>query len=60
MGGPITGAAMNPARTLGTLIGGGSATAALWSQHWVYWLGPVVGAVLAAVIYDSLILKKKE
>jgi aquaporin Z len=55
MGGPITGAAMNPARTIGTLIGGGTATASLWSQHWVYWVGPVVGAVLAAVIYDSLI-----
>ncbi len=55
VGGPITGAAMNPARTIGTLIGGGTATASLWSQHWVYWVGPVVGAVLAAFIYDSLI-----
>ena len=58
MGGPITGAAMNPARTIGTLIGGGNATSALWSQHWVYWVGPIVGAVLAAVIYDALIMQK--
>lgn len=57
MGGPITGAAMNPARTIGTLIGGGNATSSLWSQHWVYWVGPVVGALLAAFIYDGLILK---
>lgn len=57
MGGPITGAAMNPARTIGTLIGGGGATSALWSQHWVYWVGPVVGALIAAFSYDLLILK---
>ncbi len=57
MGGPITGAAMNPARAIGTLVGGGSATSALWSQHWVYWVGPIVGATLAAMMYDALILK---
>lgn len=59
MAGPITGAAMNPARTIGTLIGGGGATSMLWSQHWVYWVGPVVGAVVGAFFYDALILKKK-
>ncbi len=57
MGGPITGAAMNPARTIGTLIGGGSATSSLWSQHWVYWAGPIGGALLAAMIYDAFILR---
>ena len=57
MAGPITGAAMNPARTLGPLLVGGDATAALWPQHWVYWLGPIIGAVGSAVLYDWLILK---
>lgn len=57
MGGPITGAAMNPARTIGTLIGGGNATSALWSQHWVYWVGPILGELVAAFLYDGLILK---
>ena len=60
MGGPITGAAMNPARTIGTLIGGGNATSMLWSQHWVYWVGPILGALIAAFVYDGLILKKSE
>ncbi len=59
MGGPITGAAMNPARTIGTLIGGGSATSSLWSQHWVYWVGPVIGGVLAALVYEMAILQKR-
>ena len=60
MGGPLTGAALNPARTIGTLIGGGAATAPLWSQHWVYWAGPTVGAVLAAWFYDAFIMQRGE
>ncbi len=60
MAGPITGAAMNPARTIGTLIGGGGATSALWSQHWVYWVAPIIGAVIATFAYDALILKAKD
>ncbi len=59
-GGPITGAAMNPARTIGTLIGGGSATTSLWAQHWVYWVGPIVGGVLAALVYDKLIMDSSD
>lgn len=46
MGGPISGAAMNPARHLGpALLGGGL------QNIWLYWLGPVIGSVLAAVCY---------
>ncbi|MBI3602597.1 MAG: aquaporin [Candidatus Omnitrophica bacterium] len=46
MGGPISGAAMNPARYIGpALLGGGL-------QHWwIYWLGPICGGILATVIY---------
>jgi glycerol uptake facilitator-like aquaporin len=29
-----------------------------WSQLVVYWVGPIVGAVLAALLYDALILEK--
>ncbi|GMU36322.1 MAG: aquaporin [Phycisphaerae bacterium] len=58
LGGPITGGAMNPARTIGTLIGGGSATSHLWSQHWVYWVGPIAGGLLAAFLYDGLVRPK--
>ena len=57
MGGPLTGAAMNPARPFGTLLGGLGDTADLWPQHWVYWLGPVVGALLAAFVYDKFIME---
>ncbi len=50
VGGPITGAAMNPARHLGpALLGGGL------ENLWLYWVGPVVGAVLAALIYHNVL-----
>lgn len=57
-GGPLTGAAMNPARVFGTLVAGGSGTASLLSQHWVYWVGPIAGAILSAWVYEKLILGK--
>ena len=48
IGGPITGAAMNPARHLGpALLGGGL------DNIWIYWVGPVIGGILAAVIYKT-------
>src|SRR5215217_4299090 len=45
--GPITGGSLNPARTLGPMIVAGQFTAI-----WVYIVGPIVGAVLAALLYD--------
>ena len=49
-GGPVSGAAMNPARHLGpALLGGGL------QNVWIYWVGPILGAVLAALIYKGTI-----
>lgn len=48
MGGPITGAAMNPARHLGPALVAGQ-----FSHIWLYWLGPVIGGILAAVTYKK-------
>ena len=48
MGGPISGAAMNPARHLGpALLGGGL------QNIWLYWLGPVIGGILASEYVTS-------
>lgn len=48
-GGPISGASMNPARSFGPAL-----IAGVWQAHWVYWLGPLVGASLGALTYQLL------
>lgn len=47
--GPITGASMNPARSLGPALVTG-----IWQHHWVYWIAPIIGAQLAVIIYQQL------
>jgi len=53
--GPFTGGSVNPARTFGpylvNVLFGGSTT---WADYWVYLIGPVIGAVLAAFCYVLL------
>ncbi|KZV32782.1 hypothetical protein F511_23694 [Dorcoceras hygrometricum] len=46
-GGPFEGASMNPARAFGPALVGWR-----WRYHWIYWLGPFVGAALAGLIYE--------
>ena len=52
MGGALTGAAMNPARAFGPALAGG-----FWQNGLVYWIGPIIGAVIAALIYEYVILR---
>ena len=48
-GGPLTGASMNPARSLGPALAGGG-----WAGHWLYWLAPLTAMVAATWLYDWL------
>jgi MIP family channel proteins len=48
---PLTHAALNPARAFGP-----SLATRHWSNHGVYWVGPLLGGVLASVIYDRIFL----
>ena len=52
MGGPLTGAAMNPARAFGPEL-----LSRHWDDAWVWYLGPFAGAVIAALAYDWLYLR---
>jgi MIP family channel proteins len=52
--GPLTGGAMNPARWFGPAVASGQLT-----NFWIWIIGPIVGAILAAFIYDVVVKPKK-
>src|SRR5436190_13677601 len=53
IGGPLTGAAMNPARAFGPAL-----VANAWAAHWIYWVGPLLGGAAAALAYDRGLLSR--
>ena len=53
-GGPFTGGALNPARAFGPAL-----AANHWTNHGVYWIGPLAGGVVAGWMYDMFFLKKE-
>jgi MIP family channel proteins len=54
VGGPLTGASMNPARTLGPGLAAG-----YFQNHLVYWIGPLLGAAVAALVFQNVLMQKK-
>ena len=55
LGVPVTGAGMNPARSFGPALVGDA-----WDNHWIFWVGPLIGGAGAAVVYEFVFLRRKE
>ncbi len=55
MGGPLTGASMNPARTFGPGLAAG-----YFENHLVYWIGPIIGGSAAALLYNNFFMSKED
>ena len=51
---PLTGAAINPAKAFGPAL-----VANFWSNHLIYWIGPILGGIAAALVYEYGILRSK-
>lgn len=54
MGGPLTGASLNPARTLGPALVTGN-----FADIWLYFVGPIAGGVLAGLLYKTVFEERK-
>jgi MIP family channel proteins len=54
-GGPLTGAAMNPARWFGPAVAAGA-----FDNWFVWWIGPFLGAIVVAVLYRALFAAREE
>jgi MIP family channel proteins len=50
---PLTGASLNPARSFGPAVAAG-----IWEGQAIYWTAPILGGVIAAVLYDQLFLPR--
>jgi len=55
VGGPLTGAAMNPARAFGPALVAGT-----WVGQLVYWIGPIVGGILASLLWEYVLLPRTQ
>jgi MIP family channel proteins len=51
--GPLTGASMNPARSFGPAVASG-----ILEGQLIYWIGPILGGIAAALLYDGLFLRR--
>ena len=54
IGGPVSGAAMNPARAFGPALASG-----IWGPQLIYWIGPITGAIIGSFVFEYLLTDQK-
>jgi len=54
VGGNLTGAAMNPSRAFGPALVSGN-----WLSHAAYWIGPILGGIVAALLWEGVLIDRK-
>jgi len=52
---PLTGAGINPARSLGPAIASG-----FWTDHWIYWVAPILGAIVGGALYQLIFARETD
>ena len=58
IGVPLTGASMNPARSFSPALISGDA--GLWEVQWIYWIGPIIGGIIAGALMTYIYTNKAE
>ena len=52
---PLTGAGVNPARSFGPALVSGT-----WANHWIYWVGPLMGGAVAGLLYEHVFMNRQQ
>jgi glycerol uptake facilitator-like aquaporin len=55
LAGPLTGAAMNPARFFGPAL-----VHSEWKDAWLYFLGPITGGLLASLVRNDIFIPRSQ
>ena len=57
---PLTGCGINPARSFASCCAAAMFGAPYWTNHWIYWIAPILGGATATVLWQICFVKKQQ